>query len=275
MTNYGFMPAIGPEVHVGVNKSRQKVYNAEGLDTIFMYDNQEFQLEFFNPTQQSVLAKIYMNGSLISNRGLIVRPGERVWLDRNLDDPNRFKFNTYTIENTPESKAATVNNGMIRVDFYYEDTTPAYIQPIWTPYTYTVYPTVYYHSNIIGTSGLSGSMGTAGTRCSNTVTSSNIGSTDTTFNGEFKCSSNTSFDSSKNFDFMETGRIEKGSVSDQRFNTVNMNFNSWVSKTVMFKLVPYSQKQTVTVDEIKIKCKNCGKKAKKGDIYCRKCGTKL
>jgi hypothetical protein len=41
---------------------------------------------------------------------------------------------------------------------------------------------------------------------------------------------------------IETGRVEEGSVSDQKFKTVNKNFDYFPFHTLEYKLMPLSQK---------------------------------
>ena len=73
---------------------------------------------------------------------------------------------------------------------------------------------------------------------------------------------------------IETGRVEKGSDSDQKVVTVNKEFEYWAFHTVEYKMLPVSQKIN-TVDDIQVKvyCTNCGAKLGKGHKFCGQCGT--
>ena len=64
-----------PTANLAVNKSRVKLYS-KGLDmpTYYLQKGQEFQFELFNPTSDVVLAKIQLNGKVISQGGLIINP---------------------------------------------------------------------------------------------------------------------------------------------------------------------------------------------------------
>jgi hypothetical protein len=75
---------------------------------------------------------------------------------------------------------------------------------------------------------------------------------------------------------IETGRVEKGSTSDQKLTTVNMSWEYFPFYTVEYKLLPVSQKINTT-DDINIKryCTNCGSKLGKGHKYCSQCATKV
>ena len=61
---------------------------------VFLNDGDEFEIELFNPLIVSVLADIKLNGQSISKTGLVVKPGQRVYLDCFIDDRKKFKFST-------------------------------------------------------------------------------------------------------------------------------------------------------------------------------------
>lgn len=108
-----------PQAYVAINKSRVKMYNKDSKTPVFyLQKGQEFQLELFNPTTNSILAKIFLNGNAISQGGLVLRPGERVFLDRYIDVAKKFLFDTYEVGNTSEIKKAIEDNGDFKVEFY-------------------------------------------------------------------------------------------------------------------------------------------------------------
>jgi hypothetical protein len=87
---------------------------------VYLTDGEEFQIELYNPMAQCVLADIKLNGNPISKSGLVLRPGERFYLDCFIDDKKKFVFGTYEVEDTEESAEATASNGMLEVFFYKE-----------------------------------------------------------------------------------------------------------------------------------------------------------
>ena len=99
------------------DKGRKSIKNGK----VFLNDGDEFEIELFNPLTVSVLADIKLNGQSISKTGLVVKPGQRVYLDCFIDDRKKFKFSTYEIENSEEAIEATQNNGLLEVFFYKED----------------------------------------------------------------------------------------------------------------------------------------------------------
>jgi Zn finger protein HypA/HybF involved in hydrogenase expression len=74
---------------------------------------------------------------------------------------------------------------------------------------------------------------------------------------------------------IETGRVEQGSVSDQKVVTVDKKFEYWAFHTIECKMLPVSQKiNTVEDIHVKVYCTNCGSKLSKGHKFCGHCGTK-
>lgn len=110
-----------PTAGIAVNKSRLKVYS-KGLEmpTYYLQKGQEFQIELFNPTTEVVLAKISLNNTLISQGGLVLNPGQRVFLERYIDVPKKFLFDTYEVANTNEVKKAIESNGDVKIEFFRE-----------------------------------------------------------------------------------------------------------------------------------------------------------
>lgn len=135
-----------PTANLAINKSRMKVYgkNSE-VPTYYLNKGQEFQIELFNPTTNNILAKISLNSKPIAQGGLVIRPGERVFLDRYIDVARKFKFDTYEVANTNEVKEAIKENGDFKVEFHkeyivpVEYTPPVKWEPSWNINDYNVY----------------------------------------------------------------------------------------------------------------------------------------
>ena len=99
------------------DRGRKSIKNGK----CFLENDSCFEIELFNPLTVSVLADIKLNGQSISKTGLVVKPGQRVYLDCFIDDKKKFKFSTYEIDGGLESLDATQNNGVLEVFFYKED----------------------------------------------------------------------------------------------------------------------------------------------------------
>jgi hypothetical protein len=219
-----------------------------------------------------VLAKINLNGKSLG-AGLVLRPGERVFLERYMDDARKFLFETYEVDaNNPAAQQAIHLNGIVEVEFYSEY--KPVITYVSSPhiYTYTGGNTGGNYNNnlLIGNSGNIGSSGTAGVYGGSHTTSSSY------FANSCNCNSNDVVnDSVSSISFMETGRVEKGSNSNQDFNYDNTTFNSWVSVRRTWKILPESQK-IYAVEDLKVFCTNCGTRRKKDSHkFCPNCGNKF
>ena len=272
-----------PCAYISKDRKRLKQFG----QTVYLNNGDEFQLELFNPSSTTVLAKIKLDGSYISGGGIVLKPGQRVFLERYLDDARKFKFETYEVDGTSnEVLDAIAGNGDVVIDFFDE-----YKQPVWTN-------NITYGGSLgfgIPTCNTYNSHNVTGGYVSNgTVTTTNYSSTNTggisfntassnTFSGPNLRSAKKSKPNSRSevtmdmlsMDSIETGRVEKGGSSDQSFQTVNKTFNHYTCSTSIWKILPVSQ-QVFEKQDLKVYCSNCGKKRKKdSDKFCSSCGNKF
>jgi hypothetical protein len=198
---------------------------------VYLSDKQEFEIELYNPLKECVLCDIKLNGKSISQSGLVLKPGQRFYLDCFLDDKKKFVFNTYDIEDTSESKEAISNNGLLEVFFYKEevvnfnnwkDRFNKVIIEKWYPYQpyYQPYTNPYWY--------------TTGTITTNT--NSCITSLTTTSNNVYN-TSNVYLNST-----YETGRVEKGNESSQSFSEIDMDFENYYVYHKVIQILPESRK---------------------------------
>jgi hypothetical protein len=290
-----------PCAYISKDRKRLKQFG----QTVYLNNGDEFQLELFNPSSNTVLAKIKLDGNFISGGGIVLKPGQRVYLERYLDDARKFKFETYEVDGTSnEVLDAISGNGDVVIEFFDE-----YKQPVWNnPITYVGGsfggPIHTYSSNPFNINGSTtttngnystntgnlsaGISSTAFNTSTNTAgVSFNTTSISNTFAGPNKRDFLRSVKKSKpnsrsevtmdslSMDSIETGRVEKGGKSDQSFQTVNKTFNHYASSTSIWKILPESQKIYDNKD-LKVYCTNCGKKRKKdSDKFCSSCGNKF
>lgn len=285
-------PAGVPTANLAINKSRIKLYNTTGsMPTYYLEKNQEFQIELFNPTSTTVLAKIHLNGTAIAQGGLVLRPGERVFLDRYIDVAKKFLFDTYSVSNSSEVQKAIKDNGDFKVEFYKESIPLNYGNPIiinYNSHTGNLYNqgfrtgNAYYNSTggypLTGTLTTTGGIGTTTTCTTNGVNSSfttnslGLASMDMMPDNEARPIKRLHLKKSK---AVETGRVEMGSDSSQKLQTVNKSFDYYAFHTVECKMLPLSQKINTSEDlNVKRYCSNCGAKHKANFKFCPTCGTK-
>lgn len=276
--NYSAAPSV-PSANIAVNKSRLKVYKNTGdLPTYYLKSGTEFQIELFNPTTDVILAKIELNGKQISQGGLVLNPGQRVFLERYIDVAKKFMFDTYEVSNTQEVKDAIKNNGDFKVSFYRERTYYNDLLSLNTvtyggPNTPPIIGDKYY--------GTLGSTNSSNISSSTTFYNANLTSTNssgtlslTSFNDSIP-SGPIKRSLAKKSKSIETGRVEKGSESIQKLTTVSKEFDYFPFHEVEYKLLPISQKiNTVNDVQVKVYCTNCGAKLGKSHKFCGQCGTK-
>jgi len=235
------------------DKGRKSIKNGK----VYLKDSEEFQIELFNPLQECVLADIKLNGNSISETGLVLKPGQRFYLDCFIDDRKKFIFNTYDVDNSLESLSAISKNGGLEVYFYKESVVSINnwrnrfntivvekYYPYYQPYWYTT-PNVYYGTSTT-TGGLSGTTTNTAYYSNNNVVNSSY--TSNVGTGNIYGSLTTSNINSS----IETGRVEKGEISKQKFDMVDMNFDNYYISSTILELLPESRKP---VDAKKLKKK--------------------
>lgn len=261
-----------PTAFITRNKQRLKQFDGR----VYLKDGDNFEIELFNPTRGHLLAKIKLNGELLHEGGLVLRPGERVFLERFLDTPNKFEFNTYEVGNTAEVRSAIAYNGLVEVSFCKEYKRKAYT----TTYAYSNPTPVVYYNNPIGTGSPNFGMGQSitiasppTTLCSvsgGTVTTGQSAVTFTSSNmGAFNCAPTSAPRK------IETGIAEKGEYSCQVFGNSYREFESASYHNVEWQILPQSRKPLEAKD-LAHYCTNCGSRIKKSTYkFCPHCGTKL
>lgn len=281
MTQTNYNSVMSPEACITVNRNRIRTYG----DKIYLKNKTHFEIELFNPITKRVKATIEIDGSPISTGGIVLRPGERVYLERWLDDAKKFLFETYEIENSGVAKGATKENGRIVVKFYKEEEKKQNGFP-WGNITYTTtsnWDNTKYRSLNDSFDGAGGMM---------SVNSMNVNSSFFSSEADF-----TSFDldpakatpigkrlkSTKSTklvgklakqETLETGRAEKGESSDQVFNTTTGTFESWTTSVSTWQILPESQ-QPIDSSMIRSYCTNCGTRMRTSSWkFCPSCGNK-
>lgn len=267
-----------PTAEIAINKSRLKKYGKKSkVPTYYLQRGQEFQIELFNPTKDNVLAKIALNGKLIAQGGLVLKPGQRVFLERYLDVAKKFKFDTYEVANTSEARKAIEDNGDFKVEFYREQN----YNPI------TIYSNSTGTWNTGGRDIIGGTITTNNTNFNDTLSrSASLDSipiataSAANYNSDIEFEQNQEKSSLKSIlrskKSIETGRVEQGSRSDQSFEIVSMDWEYLPFHTIEYKLLPLSQKVN-SVEDVSVKryCSSCGTKQKPNFKFCPSCGAKV
>lgn len=242
---------VAPTAKISVRKSLLKKYQVKDEDVYFLKKDSEFEIELFNPLSEVILCRIFFNGKDNNDSGLVLYPGQRIFLERHLETDKKLVFNTYNVEDTEEVKLATSLNGLVKVEFYKEQeyfmpTLPTWEHPLYI--SPSVSP-IYYVSDtsnntLIGTTtSISSYIANNITQTANTI---------------------------------ETGRVEKGNKSNQAFINTYESFVNIPFTSIKFRLLPDSIKLK-TEEDFKHKkyCVECGSKVGSTDKFCSQCGTKI
>ena len=271
---------------IAIAKNLIKEYtNSKSERTVYLNDGTYFQIYIKNPYQTHLGIRIYVNNQSIGNM-LVLKPGQSFWLDRFVNENKKFLFSTYQVENSAEMKYAIDKNGWVKVEFYHErENKPYVMQPNITWYNGNDNGYTLYSSTTGSASNNVKSVNTVLTAQScyydaaSTITASSactdrcevdaaIDTLDLDINANRslnKCSKRS----------IETGRVEKGSRSNQEFEYCDIDFDYYSFKTESIHILPTSQKR-VNVEETRRKyCSQCGKKVSPKDKFCSNCGAKL
>ena len=264
---------------IAVNKSLLKEFhNSSNERIVYLDDGQEFQIQIFNPYSYVIGISLAFNSNDVDKSKLLVlKPGERVWLERYLDSSNKFVFSTYEVGTSKEVKEAIKNNGVLNVYFYNEikkRQVTITTSPIIYDWNYNYNDILYQDKTPIQTNFYSTiSTTSANYSCSSACTlpldTGLTASALSTSSANIKNGTNSCIN--KN---IETGRIEKGSYSNQDFKNYYGDFESWYFKKETIHILPTSQKQVSSNDLKKQYCHNCGRKLNQKFKFCPYCGSK-
>lgn len=234
-----------PTFSITKNKGKLKVYNNSN---VYLSDNDEFEIELFNPTTDKILAKIKINGVQISTSGIVIKAGQRIFLERFLDSNNKFKFTSYDVEsNNKIVDEAIIFNGLIDVDFYLKEI--PYNFGYGTTNTFVNYPNTFttnFSTNICNTLG----------------------------NNLTNCLSNI-HDGIATNNTKKTGTVEKGSVSNQNFINDTDTYSVFSFYSTSIKILT-TENKPIEMSEIRRYCTGCGIRVRQENWkFCPSCGTKI
>ena len=284
---------------VAVNKSLLKEYNnsEQSERVVYLNNGDDFQIQLFNPERTTIGAEVYVNGEKLSGI-LVLKPGERIWLERFTDKSVKFKFSTYNVEDgySEEVQNAIADNGVIIVKFFKERKKNYW----WSDDTSNHIKVTY--DNLVN--DLVCTTDTA-LKCRNGISvinsfetnsaMNNLLKPESTYSKECTCNLTSEADSISSYscgsymneksfkdsygndnlsNTIETGRISEGGYSSQKFNNVNIDFEYYPFKTEVIKILPVSRKPYNSSDLNKIYCTECGRKLNPKYKFCPYCGTR-
>ncbi len=246
--------SVQPKAEAFITRDRNRLKQIE--QSVYLNDRDSFEIELFNPKTISVLAKIKINGDYISERGIVVKPGQRVYLDRHIDEAKKFLFSTYEVDATNQSvKDAIQYNGLVEIEFYNEE-------EVKHSYSYShidYFPNTFYNNTLY-----------------NTTFPPSQFTTKLCLNSDLPINQTSVKSGSLTGSLTETGRVERGGDSNTKLINFSAHFESYISSVSVWRILPNSQKP-VEVSELKSYCQDCGARIKKVSSakYCSNCGNKL
>ena len=266
---------------IAVNKSLLKEYSSSKYQrVVYLNDGDEFQIQLFNPEKFPIAAKIHLNGEELSDM-LVLRPGERIWLERYLDQARKFKFSTYEIEDSYEAKEAASLNGEVKIQFYRVKTPRQNgIVNISCPISTIGSPTSIYYNTMNSSDDQVRSISEP--ELASNLNSVNLASSgmseETWYKSSYISDTACNFYASSTAEperSIETGRVEQGGYSNQKFSYVNYDFEDWSFRTETISILPLSRKPVTASDLKKKYCSNCGRKLSPKHKFCPYCGSKV
>ena len=297
-----FIESNNEMAKIAINKSLLKEYKTNtDPRVVYMNNGDEFQIQLFNPEQDTIGAEVSINGNKIPGI-LVIRPGERIWLERYLTEQSKFKFTTYEVNNPDEDSSvarAIANNGTIEIKFYREKQKRSNWNNItWDSRSSDFFTKLADYScdvennntykeltdnNVLlnaristcDSAANSAALLSLNTTCCDTLTNSVLPPTHNTHFSTKRIVPEKTYKSATPIsNKIETGRIDKGSYSNQKLEHVNIEFENWHFKKEVIKILPSSRKPYTSSDIKKIYCTNCGRKINTKYKFCPYCGTK-
>ena len=255
-----------------ITKRKQRVKQFEGQ--VFLNDGDEYEIEIFNPTPSFVLAKIKIDKDYLSGGGIVLRPGERVFLERFLDTNNKFVFRTYEVGKEAVNLGATDNNGYVEIQFFNEyKEAKNYWNSSYGTTLVNGNPVTWTTTSNSGTYTLGNSSFTTSTANLNTFYNTSLTSNSVLRDYDLTNQNKISHLSARK---VETGLTEKGDESKQTFTQSNKEFRSSSFWNVAWRILPSSHKQYHKEELNTLYCGECGAKRKKDTHkFCPHCGTKF
>ena len=255
----------------------------EFKDTVYIPFGSEYSILVKNLNTVRAVVDIYIDGENAVPGGLVVDPGREVDLERwikngNLSEGNKFKFieRTENIENGP--RGIKLEDGLVRLEYQFEQPRPVLTMPTWTTTT-TTWNTTY--GGVSGAAGpmynVNGVMRGIDKGPDLNAVRAEVASYCATNN--ITASAANVHDGMATMDWCDVGITVPGSKSEQKFTNVTMGALEATKHSMVLKLVgdlginkPVLKPVTV---KHKPKCVTCGKQNKHNAKFCTECGTAL
>ncbi len=252
----------------------------EHKDSVYVPFGAEYSLFFKNLNSVRVLIHLEIDGTNMTDSGIIVDPGESVDLERsiknsNLKAGNRFKFieRTSGIESGP--RGIKPEDGLIRVQFEFEKQREPW--PINYGYLKSSGSRSFPAGDVYASTASFTGTTDGGMTSNATLIGSNsaYASSDA---GYLLRSKKTSMPIAKSASVNNVGITVPGSVSNQAFTYAAPLVSDGIKHVIVLRLLGETMGVTVPAPvtvKSKPKCVTCGVVNKAGSKFCSACGTSL
>jgi hypothetical protein len=244
-------------------------------ETVYIPFGSEYSVLIKNLNSVRALVKVEIDGVDVGDgQKFVLNANSDVELERfiknaNLKNGNKFKFIERTA-NIEQHRGIGVGDGLVRVEFNFEKVYAP--QPYWANSGYLTFTG--------GNTGekYRGIVGSTVNYCADVKASANIEtftSTTMDFMDTDKLSKPRSIDRS----VIDAGITVPGSVSDQKFQSVNSFPTETETHVIVLQLLGQTEDNVQVVKPVTVKakpkCSTCGRTNKATAKFCTECGTSL
>lgn len=266
-----------PEVKIGINHQPIKEYNVSNVDNsriVYMNNGDNFEILIHNTLRETVGVLITLNGQLLSHSYIVLYPGQSYWLDGDPEKHKKFHFTEYSVEKNQANLDAIANNGKVQVQFFKElkptpNMTSIPPMPYWSEpqiYGSPRQPFWYGSTGDIKVEPDENMWRTAPNQFYSQTLTGNAGDSLVDLSdGRATLDVLGYMDNSNEL----TGRVDLKGDSEQRFDTVDVNFEYSPSYTNDFRILPKAKQ--ILPKDIKVYCK-CSRRKRKNENFCPNCG---
>lgn len=118
------------ETGITVNRQKRKTQG----NNVYLQNKTQFQIYIKNDSTNVRMYRVKVNGQYIIRNGIVMKPYEKVYLDRGRNSDLKLIFNTYEIDGDDLSKVDDIN-GKVQIEQYLQETIEhwvkhTYIQPV-------------------------------------------------------------------------------------------------------------------------------------------------
>ena len=237
-------------------------------DNVFLPFGSEYSIMLKNLESRKAKVKISIDSvNVLNGSSLLINPNDSIELEGFLSDTiakNKFRFIEKTKE-ISEFRGDNIDDGFIRIEFWYEKMKPVVQEVIKKYNDYNPYS---YPYTWITTSGFSTLDVTSTVYCNN-MQSKSLRSLDVSQN----------YCSVDSLPVHDSGITVKGEQINQQFKYASIGILEDQSHVIILKLKGYKDNQEKVEQPLlvkdKLQCKTCGKVNKSDCKFCGSCGTFL